>query len=277
MGGCAASTPEYVCGHSAFELERLARQDRLYGGISRQMLEAVGLAEGMQVLDLGCGGGELSLLAAEYVGGSGRVVGVDRAQPALALARSRAVAARRANVEFIAGEIDELATGPVFDAIIGRFVLMHQRSAPATLLSALRCLRESGKPRVAFLESDLAATLALAERCGSAACAEVVRLKMGILEAAGARTDLGLRLGEVFCDAGLPAPTLWLHGPVAAAGNSDLVRYMLDSLRSLNASARRLGQATLSEAELSSLAERMEQDGVRHVPVFAPVVVSAVL
>jgi len=268
---------EYVCGHSAFELARLARQDRLYGTISRQMLEEVGLHEGMHVLDLGCGSGELSLLAAEFAGETGRVVGVDRAEAALALARSRAAAAGHRTVDFVEAEIDALATGRVFDAVIGRFVLMHQRSAAAVLRSAHACLRAPDKPRVAFLESDLVATLALAERSGSSACAELLRRKMRIIEAAGARTDLGLRLGEVFMEAGLLPPSLRLHGPVTTSARSDLVGYMTDSLRSLNDSAPRLGLDAMSDAELSNLSRRMEQDAARGVPVFGPIVVSAVI
>jgi len=58
--------------------------------MSRAVLEAAGLARGMRVLDIGCGAGDLSFLAAEVVGRSGSVLGIDRAPEAIAAAKARA-------------------------------------------------------------------------------------------------------------------------------------------------------------------------------------------
>lgn len=60
------STKEYVLGSSPNELERLILQDRMIlRPITERLLRQAGLKEGMRVLDLGCGTGGVSLLAAE--------------------------------------------------------------------------------------------------------------------------------------------------------------------------------------------------------------------
>jgi cyclopropane fatty-acyl-phospholipid synthase-like methyltransferase len=65
----------YVLGHSARELERLTIQARLIDRITRGFLRDGGIAEGMRVIDVGCGAGDVSFMAAELVGESGEVVG----------------------------------------------------------------------------------------------------------------------------------------------------------------------------------------------------------
>jgi ubiquinone/menaquinone biosynthesis C-methylase UbiE len=76
----------YVLGHSGRELERLRRQAQLVNPITRQYLVEAGIEAGMHVLDVGSGAGDVAFLAAELVGPSGQVVGVDRSPDALALA-----------------------------------------------------------------------------------------------------------------------------------------------------------------------------------------------
>ena len=75
----------YVLGHSERELDRLTVQARLKDPMTRQFLREAGIVSGMRVLDVGSGAGDVALLAAELVSGSGKVVGVDRAPAALAV------------------------------------------------------------------------------------------------------------------------------------------------------------------------------------------------
>jgi hypothetical protein len=49
------TNPAYVLGHSSFELERLARQDRLIGPMTREYFQEAGIAQDMRVLDVGSG------------------------------------------------------------------------------------------------------------------------------------------------------------------------------------------------------------------------------
>ena len=74
--------------------------------------------------DLGCGAGDVSMLAAESVGPSGTVFGVDRDPAILELARSRAKQAGLANVSFWEDRLETLEPAEQFDAVVGRLVLL---------------------------------------------------------------------------------------------------------------------------------------------------------
>lgn len=123
------------------------------GEFTGRLLEAAGVAPAMRVLDLGCGGGVVSLRLAKLVGRDGAVVGVDRDQAALAKARDAAAAHR--NVTFVANDLANFALeGELFDAVVGRRVLMYLPD-PARTLSAVREVLRSGAIAV-FQEHDSA-------------------------------------------------------------------------------------------------------------------------
>ena len=60
--------PAYVLGHSDRELDRLTTQARMFEPFTRQLLLQAGICPGMRVLDVGCGSGDVSFLAAGLVG-----------------------------------------------------------------------------------------------------------------------------------------------------------------------------------------------------------------
>jgi tRNA A58 N-methylase Trm61 len=67
------NTDGYVLGHSDVELKRLATQARLIDPITRRFLVSAGIREGMRVLDVGSGAGDVAVLLAGLVGPSGEV------------------------------------------------------------------------------------------------------------------------------------------------------------------------------------------------------------
>jgi len=87
-----SETP-YVLDHSTHELDRLIHQARFWGELTEHVMHLAGLKPGMRVLDVGCGVGDVSFLAARLVGPEGAVMGVDRSPEATALASQRAQAA----------------------------------------------------------------------------------------------------------------------------------------------------------------------------------------
>jgi ubiquinone/menaquinone biosynthesis C-methylase UbiE len=91
---------EYALGYSEREKERLVIQSRIYGDLTEWLFRMAGIQPGMSVLDVGCGVGDVSLLAASIVGPAGSVLGVDRATDSIATARGRAQAAGLENVAF---------------------------------------------------------------------------------------------------------------------------------------------------------------------------------
>ena len=113
----------YLLGHSISEQLRLVRQSGLLAPFTERLLRDAGIGAGMRVLDIGCGMGDVSMLAAQLVGPSGQVVGVDLDGLALARARERASALGLANVTFVQSDVTRPDASALFDAIVGRLVL----------------------------------------------------------------------------------------------------------------------------------------------------------
>src|SRR5579885_1045114 len=143
-------TEIYSLGHAPKEIQRLLLQGQLLNGFTRRVLADAGITAGMKVLDVGCGPGDVSLLAAELVGETGSVLGVDANATVLRVAESRAQAAGLTSVSFLAGDIRQLPLDQDFDAIVGRLILEHLPDHLAILRHLLQRLRPGGV--VAFQE-----------------------------------------------------------------------------------------------------------------------------
>lgn len=85
-----ADTSTYFLGHTAHERERLMMQSRFYRRETEQFLRDAGIREGMRVVDIGCGVGDVSFAVAGIVGPAGSVLGIDLASPSLEVAETRA-------------------------------------------------------------------------------------------------------------------------------------------------------------------------------------------
>ncbi len=186
-------TKEYILGHSPEELRRLEEQARFWGDLTAQVFRAAGLREGMRVLDLGCGAGDVSLLAAQFVGASGEVVGVGRSEEAVTAARNRAQASGARNVTFIQGDAAELQFEQPFDALVGRLVLMYHPRPSELLRQLSRHVCVGGV--IAFQEIDVGHLVSephipLFEKTTSTIAAT--------LRASGADPMMGLKLRSAF-------------------------------------------------------------------------------
>jgi len=143
----------YQLGADPLELERLNRQGRVLAPATRTILEAAGVRTGMRVLDLGSGMGDMAFVAAELVGPTGEVVGIDRAPEPVAKANLRARHHGLANVRFLVGDIHDPAPDGPYDAIVGRLVLMYVPDPAAVIRTQARLLRPGGL--VVPIEFDL--------------------------------------------------------------------------------------------------------------------------
>jgi SAM-dependent methyltransferase len=264
-----------VCGYSKHELERLVTQAEFFKDITGSLFAKAGLASGMRVLDIGCGVGDVSFLAADMVGPSGSVLGIDHAAEPIAAATARAGASGVANVEFRLSGIEELTLDAPVDALVGRFVLMHQPDPARALRDAARHVRPGGL--VVILESHLSGLLPEVHSSPhSPTYDRIVRWLVEVIGAGGAHTDMGIRLRQVFIDAGLPAPELWLQAKVEGGPNAAIYRYITESLRSMLPMAERLGIATLSAAAVDEAAQQLEEEVTASGGVLtSPIVVGA--
>ena len=136
--------PEYFLGHSHPELQRLIEQSSFYGDLTEYTLRRAGLSAGMRVLDVGCGPGDVSFLAASIVGPTGHVTGVDLSPEAIDVAQRRKGAARLDHVMFEQGDITQLDRTGEFDAVIGRLVLLYLGDPVAGMRAFAKYVKPGG-------------------------------------------------------------------------------------------------------------------------------------
>ena len=152
----AATADEISCavGYDHDELESVPDGANLGLGCGNPVALA-SLATGETVLDLGSGAGFDCFLAAERVGPSGRVVGVDMTTEMIERARANAQKGGYDNVEFRLGEIEALPVADgIADVVISNCVLNLSANRPRVLAEAMRALRPGGRLMISDLVSD---------------------------------------------------------------------------------------------------------------------------
>jgi SAM-dependent methyltransferase len=112
------------------------------------IVAAAELAPGERVLDVGSGGGDLSIAAAQVVGPTGSVVGVDLSADEIAVAVERAATVGLENVDFELGDAGVIDLSPPFDVLVSRFGVMFFADPVAAFTNLHGLLRPDG--RVAF-------------------------------------------------------------------------------------------------------------------------------
>ena len=258
-GAVGTASEAYAMGRTEAETERLIRQSGFYAPFTRRLFERAGLGPGMMVLDVGTGAGDIALIAAEMVGASGSVVGVDRNPEVLDTARARALTAGLSNATFVEGDAGALDLDGGFDAAVGRLVLMHQPDPAKTLRSVAAEVRSGGI--VAFQEYNVTPRSMVAfpptplweEALGWIATA---------LERAGVNTEMGFKLRSAFVEAGLPEPRMELNAPVGGGPLWGGYEFAAGTVRTLLPLLERFGIATAEEVGVETLAARLREEMV---------------
>lgn len=233
---------------------------------SLELLQRAGLAPGMRVLDLGCGDGGFSLLAAGLVGPEGSVLGIDRSPKAVVAAYARARAHGAGNAEFAISNVECLRLESDFDAVIGRFVLMYL-TEPADALQ--RILRQAPAGcRMAFLEMDMAAARSVPAATSVESALEWIR---GTFRRAEMPLDSGSQAWRILRQTGLPAPELMVRAQAEPAPAARGARYLADTVRTLLPMMEALGVASAAEVGIDTLAARLREECLsREATFFSP-------
>lgn len=126
-----------------------ARYNAIVGAFNDDLFRVAAIAAGDHVLDVGCGTGHVTLLAARRAG-HGHVVGIDLSAPMLERARADAAAQDLTTVRFIQGDAQVHPFPDAgFDVAISRGGVMFFEDAVAAFGNIRRGLRPGG--RLAFL------------------------------------------------------------------------------------------------------------------------------
>ena len=124
--------------------EEAAQLDRMLSPFIQAVIDAADISSSERVLDVGCGGGALSLAALDA--GAGHVTGLDVSAPLLGLARQRA--ADRTDAEFIETDASEWQAGTSYDRLVSRFGVMFFEDPEAAFRNLHGQLKPGG--RLAF-------------------------------------------------------------------------------------------------------------------------------
>lgn len=240
----------YLLGHADPEVQRLMRQAQLYDGYTEHALRQAGLRPGMRVLDVGCGPGDVSFVAARLVGPQGSVLGIDAAD-VVELARARAVEHGFTSVCFSQTTVGDLTLDEPVDAVIGRLILMHLPDPVATLRRLAGMVRPGGF--VAFSEYDMTVAHSIPEVALWRATGDAI---LGTFRAMGLDTTFAAKLPALYQQAGLCAPRLVLGQPVGTADHPDVLTFLSDTLHTLLPAAENLGVPTDAVGDLATLKDR---------------------
>ncbi len=245
---------DYLFTHSPAETERLMRQAEILRPITQRLLTTAGLSAGMQVLDIGCGPGDVTILAAELVGPTGRVAGIDRNEEIVRTARQRISELGFSNVEFQYSETETYDRRSCFDAVVCRYVLIHQTDPVQILRTMAELLRPGGV--IAVHEMDVTRGL----HCNPPIPMLDRMAKLGQLafQQMGTAIDAGGRLVQLFRDAGLPVPCLFAETVVESSHDSVVLPWVTASLRQVLPRLIATGQATADDVDIDNLTERLQ-------------------
>jgi len=137
-------------GYSPEDLDRIPPEAiESFAGVANPW-EHGRLSPGECVLDLGCGAGTDSLVAAVMVGPEGRVTGIDMTPEMLAKARAAAEEMGARNVEFVEGEAERLPfADESFDVVVSNGVIDLIPDKDAVFSEVFRVLAPGGRLQIA--------------------------------------------------------------------------------------------------------------------------------
>jgi len=230
--------------------ERLRVLARTWLPTTSALLDRAGLGPGMSCLDLGCGGGDVTLELARRAGPGGRVTGVDMDEVKLGLARQAAVAQGLSNVDFRALDVYAWAEPGAYDLVYCRFLLQHLRRPVAVLRTMWEAVREGGA--IVVEDADFEGSFCDPPNQGFAFWVEAYQR---VLERHGGDPLIGRKLHCYFREAGIPAPELTVVQRVDLAGEARMLPHSTVEATAEAIIGEGIASADQVRAALASLAQ----------------------
>jgi ubiquinone/menaquinone biosynthesis C-methylase UbiE len=216
--GTSNTMSHYVHGTAPDEQDRLERLNRW---VNDRCVAAMGLKEGDRVVDFGSGLGGLTERMSATVGPLGRVLGIERSERQIAVARARGNAGvSTPKPEYRAGAVEEPPLAPdewgAFDVAHARFVLEHVQHPLAVVRNMVRSVRRTGR---VILADDDHSLMCLWPQCPGVDAASTAYRRA--FERNGNDSVVGRRLVQLLHQAGAqPMRNDWLFFG-SCSGSSD--------------------------------------------------------
>jgi ubiquinone/menaquinone biosynthesis C-methylase UbiE len=260
----------YVMGHDDRERRRLRLQASILNPLTEQLFHRAGISSGMNVVDIGCGVGDVSLLAGRLVGPSGSVTSVDIDPDALAALEARAAAAGMSNIDCIQANIHGWKPGRQFDAVVGRHILIHSPDPLGVLRDCAALLCDRGL--AVFHEYDFSVVhrgwppTPLRDRL-----MEVFDQFFGRVSC----SNIGSRLWKLLMDAGFQCPDCRAEYPISGGSDSVYHEWFIESFRSIYPRAVAMGIIGDGEFDLDTLEQRIREEAAPGSCIPAPAMIAA--
>jgi 2-polyprenyl-3-methyl-5-hydroxy-6-metoxy-1,4-benzoquinol methylase len=195
---------------------------RVLAGIHRRstldLLRRAGVQPGSVCLDVGCGGGDVSVELARLVAPAGRVVAIDLDEVKIGIARAEAATQAVSNVEFRVANLEDCVLPEEFDVAFARFVLTHLRNPREALAKIRTALRPGGT--VVLADTNFHGLFSHPE---SPAVQRYVELYTETLKRRNGDADIGLRLPELVSQAGFEDVHVSVVQHAAMSGDTKLI------------------------------------------------------
>lgn len=187
---------------------------------TRSLFLNLGLKEGISFLDNGCGGGNVSLMAASLIG-NGRVTAIDFDETIIALAKQDAMDNNIGNVCFEANSAYNIAYENEFDITYARFLLSHLERP----LEALKKMKAATTLGGRIVVEDIQFSGHFSHPYNSA-YDEYLQLYSGVVKRKGGDAEIGPKLVQLFHEAGITDIGFDIVQPTFTKGQGKWMAYL---------------------------------------------------
>jgi 2-polyprenyl-3-methyl-5-hydroxy-6-metoxy-1,4-benzoquinol methylase len=259
-----ANKHNYIISGGKDGKSRLDVLSRVLCNSTKSLLTAHGLGEGVSFLDVGCGGGNVTLMAAAVAGRKGQATGIDLDSKVLELARQDAETAGATNVRYHELSACDMTWKDWFDMAYSRFLLSHlQRPA-----EVLQNMVESVKPGGSIVIEDIYFS---GHFCYPAcdAFSDYVRYYKQAAVNNGQNADIGPSLYGMFLDAGITDTGFDVILPAFHSGEGKWMAWLtLDRIKDTLAE-----QGIATADEVANMLQRLEAfTGDEHTVISMPAI-----
>jgi ubiquinone/menaquinone biosynthesis C-methylase UbiE len=263
------TSQSYILQADERERRRLLLQASLLNPLTERFLRNSGIAAGMRILDVGCGAGDVSMIAAALAGPTGEVVGIDLSSPSVELARERARDVRCRSLRFESVDFLEYRPAVPFDAVVGRHFLLHVADAQGALRRMGSMLSPGGL--VAFQEYDFSNW-----RVGcpeTPLAAQLAGSMVDLFRRATAWPDIGMRLYHLMLEAGFREVRSSGECVIDGGPESPFYALLAETALSMAPKMRALGMAA-SVGDEATVAVRLAEEFTNaHACICSPLIV----
>lgn len=249
---------DYVMGHTDKERRRLSLQASVINPLTDNFLRRAGISAGMHVLELGCGVGEVTLIAARLIGPHGTLTSLDVDPTAIEIAQARIHSAGHRNVHFEVVNVTDFKPARPYDAVIGRHILIHTPNAPEILKAAVSLVRSGGV--IAFQQFDFHTVPRGYPEMPLYSFA--MDLICEFFRRALPRPNMGIQLPFLMQEAGLNPPEVRSECCVDGGPHSPFYEWIAETVRSLLPRMEALGITTAAEVQIDTLEERLRREAL---------------